>query len=62
MLEQKSANKYLTAEMDYKQLPPRELKKEVKKLEDAMKYEAEMLNFEQAARLRDKIRELKKIL
>lgn len=47
-------------EIDYKQLPPSELKKEIKKLEDRMKYEAEVLNFEKAATLRDKIREIKK--
>jgi len=47
-------------EIDYKQLPPTELKKEIKKLEDMMRYEAEVLNFEKAASLRDKIREIKK--
>ena len=47
-------------EIDYKQLPPIELKKEIKKLEEMMKYEAEVLNFEKAATLRDKIREIKK--
>jgi len=36
------------------------LKKEIKKLEEMMKYEAEVLNFEKAATLRDKIREIKK--
>jgi len=36
------------------------LKKEIKKLEDMMRYEAEVLNFEKAASLRDKIREIKK--
>jgi len=33
---------------------------EIKKLEDMMRYEAEVLNFEKAATLRDKIREIKK--
>jgi len=47
-------------EVDYRILPPKELKKEVKKLTEMMKYEAEMLNFEKAAVLRDKIREVKK--
>ncbi len=48
-------------EIDYAQLPPPELKKEIKNLEKLMKLEAEMLNFEEAARLRDRIRDLKKI-
>jgi excinuclease ABC subunit B len=48
------------ADIDYMQLPPTELKKEVKRLEKLMKYEAEMLNFEKAAVLRDEIREIKK--
>jgi excinuclease ABC subunit B len=49
-------------ESDFRQLPAPELKKEIKKLEEMMKYEAEILNFEEAAQLRDKIKELKKIL
>lgn len=49
-------------EVDYVQLPPRELKREIKKLEQIMKYEAEMLNFEKAAEIRDRIREMKKTL
>ena len=47
-------------EIDYMQLPPNELKKEIKNLEKIMKYEAEMLNFERAAELRDKILHIKK--
>ncbi len=47
-------------EIDYMQLPPRELKKELKVLEKIMKYEAEMLNFERAAEIRDKIVSIKK--
>jgi excinuclease ABC subunit B len=47
---------------DYKQLPPRELKKEIKTLEKQMKFEAEMLNFEVAAALRDQVRRLKKLV
>ncbi|MFC1756084.1 excinuclease ABC subunit UvrB [Patescibacteria group bacterium] len=47
-------------EVDYMQLPPQELKKEIKSLEKVMKYEAEMLNFERAADLRDKILYIKK--
>ncbi|GIW69986.1 MAG: UvrABC system protein B [Patescibacteria group bacterium] len=49
-------------DLDYQQLPPNELKKEIKNLEKEMLYEAEVLNFERAAVLRDKVRELKKIL
>ncbi|MFC1700215.1 excinuclease ABC subunit UvrB [Patescibacteria group bacterium] len=48
-------------DIDYKQLPPQELKKEIKKLEKLMKLEAEVLNFEKAANIRDKIRDLKRI-
>jgi excinuclease ABC subunit B len=58
--EQVSGKKEKWEDVDYKQLPPAELKKEVKKLEELMKYEAEVLNFEKAATLRDKIREIKK--
>jgi excinuclease ABC subunit B len=47
---------------DYAQLPPNELKREVKKLSELMKYEADMLNFEKAAVLRDKVKEAKKYL
>ena len=49
-------------DVDYKQLPPQELKKEIKSLEKEMIYEAEILAFEKAAMLRDKVRELKKLL
>ena len=47
-------------ELDYMQLPPRELKRELKVLEKLMKYEAEMLNFEGAAEIRDKVKSIKK--
>ncbi|MBI2415017.1 excinuclease ABC subunit UvrB [candidate division WWE3 bacterium] len=47
-------------ETDFSQLPPDELKKQIKKLTEMMKYEAEMMNFEKAAILRDKIRAAKK--
>jgi excinuclease UvrABC helicase subunit UvrB len=40
----------------------RSLRKKLKKLENLMRYEAEVLNFEKAAVLRDKIREIKKNL
>jgi len=46
-------------EVDYRSLPPNELKKEIKRLEQEMKYQAENLNFEQAARLRDLVKSLK---
>jgi excinuclease ABC subunit B len=47
-------------EIDYYQLPPKELKKEIKNLQKLMRFEAEMLNFEKAAEIRDKIVEIKK--
>jgi len=58
--EQISGKKETWQDIDYRQLPPAELKKEIKKLEELMKYEAEVLNFEKAAVLRDRIREIKK--
>jgi len=60
--EQIAGRKEAWEDVDYKQLPPTELIKEIKKLEDMMKYEAEVLNFEKAASLRDKIRDIKKNL
>lgn len=60
--EQISGKKEAWEDVDYRQLPPPELKKEIKKLESLMRYEAEVLNFEKAAVLRDKIREIKKNL
>jgi excinuclease ABC subunit B len=47
---------------EYSQIPPDELKKEVKRLTALMKYEAEMLNFEKAAILRDRVRNVKGFL
>ena len=58
---EKSGKRSKFKDIDYKELPPEEIKKEVNKLEKEMKYEAENLNFERAAVLRDKIRDLKKI-
>ena len=58
--EQISGKKEKWEDVDYKQLPPSELEKEIKNLENMMKYEAEVLNFEKAAVLRDKIREIRK--
>ena len=51
----------LLEDVDYQQLPPQELKKVVKNMEKEMLYQAEMLNFEEAARLRDRVREIKKL-
>ncbi len=49
-------------DIDYNSLPPSQLKKEIKRLEAEMKYQAEILNFEQAATLRDLVRKLKNLL
>lgn len=62
ILETKSSVKGRLADVDYKTLPPKELASEVKVLEKEMKYESENLNFERAALIRDKIREIKKYL
>ena len=59
MLEGQGPGKTRLIELDYRQLPPTELKKEMKKLTEMMRYEAEIMNFEEAAKLRDKIREIK---
>lgn len=56
----KKSGKKVLSEIDYMQLSPTALKKQIKTLEKMMKYEAEMLNFEQAALLRDKVLEVKK--
>ncbi len=49
-------------DVDYSQLPPPEIKKEIAKMEKAMTYEADMLNFERAAVIRDEIKKVKKYL
>lgn len=59
---QNKVKKIRAEEVDYYQLAPAELKKEIKSIEKEMLYEAEVLNFEKAAVLRDKVRKLKKIL
>ncbi|MBI2620695.1 helix-turn-helix domain-containing protein [candidate division WWE3 bacterium] len=59
---EKSRQKKGFEEMDYAQLPPSEVNREVKNLEKEMKYEAESLNFERALVLRDKIREMRKYI
>lgn len=48
--------------VNYEALPPKDLEKEVKKLSEEMRYEAEMLNFEKAAQIRDEIKKVKKLL
>ena len=58
----KSKKVRFVGDTDYSQLPPPEIKKEIKKMEKIMKYEAEMLNFEKAATLRDEIKKVKKYL
>jgi len=65
LIEEKAESKKLGHELDevdFAQLPPDEVKKEIKRLTELMKYEAEMLNFEKAAVLRDKVREIKKFV
>ena len=61
-LKDKADKAWKLKDVDYKVLPPKELKKELKNLEKEMKYEAENLNFERAALLRDRVREIRKYL
>lgn len=58
-LNLKSSKKRVDVDQDYTQMPPVEVKKVIKTMEKEMLYEAEMLNFERAAQLRDKVRELR---
>ncbi len=60
--KQKRGSKKITENEDYTILPPPEIKKLVKKYTEMMKFEAESLNFEKAADLRDKLRDIKKHL
>ena len=60
-LDKSNVRRKYIDEKDYLQMPPDERRKEIKKLEENMRYEAEMLNFEEAAALRDIIRKLKNI-
>lgn len=60
--EKKISRNKVSVEIDYSQLPPKELKREIRQLEKQMKFEAEMLNFEKAASLRDKIKDLYKLI
>lgn len=48
--------------VNYESLPPKDLEKELKKLSQEMAYEADMLNFEKAALIRDEVKKIKKIL
>jgi len=48
--------------VNYESLPPKDLEKELRKLSEEMRYEAEILNFEKAAQLRDEVKKIKKIL
>jgi len=59
---ERPSNKKRVLEVDYTQLPPAELKVEIKRLEEKMRYEAELLNFEHAAQLRDAVHKLKKLI
>lgn len=58
----RGAKRQSNPEVDYQSLPPNVLKKEIKRLEAEMKYQAENLNFEQAAKIRDLVRKLKTLL
>ncbi|KKU57775.1 MAG: UvrABC system protein B, partial [candidate division WWE3 bacterium GW2011_GWB1_47_11] len=60
IIEEKAKGQHGLDDVDYAQLPPPQLKRELKRLTEMMKYEAELLNFEKAAALRDKLREVKK--
>jgi len=51
-----------TVDVDYSLLPPKELAREISKIEKQMKYEAEILNFEKATEYRDLVKKLKKLL
>ena len=62
VLEEQRGKKHGREDIDYRQLPPKELQKEIKNLEKEMIYEAEVLNFEKAAVLRDKVRVMKKLI
>jgi excinuclease ABC subunit B len=65
IVQERAESKKLSFELDdadFSKLPPTEVKKEIKRLSELMKYEAEMLNFEKASVLRDKVRAIKKYL
>jgi len=58
--EKKSGKKIKST--NYESLPPKDLEKELKRLSEEMRYEAEILNFEKAASIRDEVKKIKKIL
>ncbi len=59
--KEKKSGKRIKA-VSYESLPPKDLEKELKKLTEEMKYEAEILNFEKAASIRDEVKKIRKIL
>jgi excinuclease ABC subunit B len=62
LVEEAEEKKVKYEDVDYAYLPPKELKKHIKTLELEMKYQAELLDFEKAAEIRDNIKKLKKYL
>ncbi len=62
LVEQAEEKKVKYEDIDYAYLPPKELKKHIKNLELEMKYQAELLDFEKAAEIRDQVKKLKKYL
>jgi len=58
--EKKSGKKIKST--NYESLPPKDLEKELKRLSEEMRYEAEILNFEKAVSIRDEVKKIKKIL
>jgi excinuclease ABC subunit B len=63
ILEERLSKKPKRAKVvSYEALSPKDLEKEYKKLKEEMNYEAEMLNFEKAALVRDEIKKIKKLL
>ena len=62
VLDEEEVEKKVKYDLDYGSLPPHELNKEVRKLELEMKFQAENLNFEEAAKVRDLVRKIKQHL
>ncbi|MEK7595185.1 MAG: excinuclease ABC subunit UvrB [Patescibacteria group bacterium] len=60
--ESEDLGKRKIEETDYAFLSPSVLRKEIKRLELEMKYQADNLNFEDAAKLRDEIKKIRKYL
>jgi len=62
VLEEKQESKGKKAKkINYEALSPKDLEKELRRLGEEMRYEAEMLNFEKAASLRDEIKKIKSL-